>query len=67
MLRWHHPRRGMVSPAEFIPLAEDLGLIVPIGEWALRRACNEALSWPACVSVAVNPLLERRVRELHAA
>jgi diguanylate cyclase (GGDEF)-like protein len=45
LLRWQHPVRGQVSPAEFIPLAEETGLIVPIGEWALRTACMEASSW----------------------
>jgi diguanylate cyclase (GGDEF)-like protein len=54
LLRWHHPTRGMVSPAEFIPVAEDIGLIVPIGEWALRHACVEAASWPDDIKIAVN-------------
>jgi diguanylate cyclase (GGDEF)-like protein len=54
LLRWHHPYRGMVSPAEFIPVAEDIGLIVPIGEWALRRACSEAAGWPHDIKIAVN-------------
>ncbi len=54
LLRWHHPGRGVVSPADFIPLAEEIGLIVPIGEWVLRAACKEAASWPASVRVAVN-------------
>ncbi|CAH2602838.1 EAL domain-containing protein [Rhodovastum atsumiense] len=54
LLRWRSPRRGMVSPAEFIPLAEQTGLIVPIGEWVLRTACAEAAGWPEEVKVAVN-------------
>lgn len=54
LLRWQHPARGIVSPAEFIPLAEELGLIVPIGEWVLRRACHDAASWPDGLKVAVN-------------
>ncbi len=54
LLRWEHPARGMVPPAEFIPLAEEVGLIVPIGEWVLRQACRTAASWPETVLVAVN-------------
>ena len=54
LLRWRHPTRGLVSPAEFIPLAEELGLIVPIGAWVLRRACLQARDWPAHVTLAVN-------------
>ena len=54
LLRWHHPTRGMVSPAEFIPVAEDIGLIVALGEWVIRRACADAARWPAQVSVSVN-------------
>ncbi|MGI4860980.1 MAG: putative bifunctional diguanylate cyclase/phosphodiesterase [Janthinobacterium lividum] len=54
LLRWTHQGRGPVSPVEFIPLAEETGLIVPIGEWVLRRACEEAMRWPEGTRVAVN-------------
>ena len=54
LMRWEHPERGMVSPVEFIPLAEDTGLIVRLGEWAMREACSEAMNWPAEISVSVN-------------
>ncbi|UTD28620.1 bifunctional diguanylate cyclase/phosphodiesterase [Bradyrhizobium sp. WD16] len=54
LLRWQHPVRGMVPPAEFVPIAEDIGLIVPIGEWVLRSACAEAARWPDDIKVAVN-------------
>ncbi|QQO22742.1 EAL domain-containing protein [Bradyrhizobium diazoefficiens] len=54
LLRWRHPDKGMISPAEFIPVAEDIGLITQLGEWVLREACAEAVEWPADVKVAVN-------------
>ena len=54
LLRWRHPDKGMISPAEFIPVAEDIGLITQLGEWVLREACNEAVKWPSDVKVAVN-------------
>jgi diguanylate cyclase (GGDEF)-like protein len=54
LLRWHNPQRGMVSPATFIPVAEESGLIMQIGEWVLREACREAASWPHPLQIAVN-------------
>jgi diguanylate cyclase (GGDEF)-like protein len=54
LLRWNHPVRGLVSPAEFIPLAEETGMIVAIGSWVLRTACIEAQTWPAAINLAVN-------------
>jgi diguanylate cyclase (GGDEF)-like protein len=54
LMRWNHPRRGRISPAEFVPLAEDCGLIVEAGAWALRQACLEAMRWPKDIKVAVN-------------
>ena len=54
LLRWRHPTRGLVGPAEFIPIAEDTGLIVPIGAWVVREACARAARWPEKIRVAVN-------------
>ena len=54
LLRWHHPERGMISPAEFIPLAEETGLIVPLGEWMLQEVCAEFKKRPDRECVAVN-------------
>ena len=54
LIRWRHPERGMVSPGEFIPVAEEIGLIVPLGEWVIQQACAEAASWPGDMKVAVN-------------
>ena len=54
LLRWRHPERGMISPADFVPVAEETGLIEEIGQWVLRTACAEAAAWPADIRIAVN-------------
>jgi diguanylate cyclase (GGDEF)-like protein len=62
LLRWHHPLRGDVPPDAFIPLAEETGLIVRIGEWVLHEACRQAVQWPSlrCMAVNVSPMQFRR-------
>lgn len=54
LLRWNHPERGLLYPIDFIKLAEETALIVPIGEWVLRQACAAAMTWPANIKIAVN-------------
>jgi diguanylate cyclase (GGDEF)-like protein/PAS domain S-box-containing protein len=54
LLRWRHPERGLIMPGEFVGLAEEIGLIVPLGEWVIRRACQEAVTWPGDLKIAVN-------------
>ncbi len=54
LIRWNHPSQGLISPAEFIPLAEETGLILQIGDWVVREACSAATSWPDELSVAIN-------------
>jgi predicted signal transduction protein with EAL and GGDEF domain len=54
LLRWKHPTRGMVSPGEFISVAEETGLIIQLGEWVIRQACEEAARWPSNIRIAVN-------------
>ena len=64
LIRWRHPLRGMIAPGEFIPLAEESGIIVPLGEWVIREACRHALTWPTAVAVAVN-LSARQFKSLN--
>ena len=54
LIRWRHPQRGLIAPAEFIHVAEETGLINPIGDWVLRKACSDAMRWPPAVKVSVN-------------
>jgi diguanylate cyclase (GGDEF)-like protein len=54
LIRWNHPVRGLISPAAFVPIAEETGLIIPLGEWVIRKACDETAAWPGDVKVAVN-------------
>lgn len=67
LVRWRHPDKGLISPVEFIPIAEETGLIIPLGEWTLGEACREAAKWPPHISVAVNlSPLQFRNRKLAA-
>jgi diguanylate cyclase (GGDEF)-like protein len=54
LLRWNHPERGVIGPDDFIPVAEEIGLVVPLGDWVLKQACRDAAHWPAKLTVAVN-------------
>ncbi|MGH6665504.1 MAG: EAL domain-containing protein, partial [Pseudolabrys sp.] len=54
LVRWHHPGRGLIGPDDFISVAEEIGLIVPIGDWVLKQACSDAMTWPGKLTIAVN-------------
>ena len=54
LIRWRHPERGLIPPSDFLPIAEEIGIMVPIGDWVLRTACKEAMKWPSDVVIAVN-------------
>jgi len=54
LARWNHPRHGMVAPDDFIPIAEEIGLIIPFGDWLLKQACQDATNWPSGMTIAVN-------------
>jgi diguanylate cyclase (GGDEF)-like protein len=54
LLRWHHPERGLILPSEFVPVAEEIGLIAPIGDWVIYQSCKEAATWPEHLKVAIN-------------
>jgi predicted signal transduction protein with EAL and GGDEF domain len=65
LLRWHHPTRGTLSPAEFIAVAVETGFIIPLGEWVIRQACSDAANWPAGIKIAINlPPAQFRSRNL---
>ena len=68
LLRWRHPLHGMISPAQFIPIAEEIGLISALGEWVLEEACREAATWPDEIKIAVNlsPVQFRNTNLVHA-
>ncbi|MFC5447533.1 putative bifunctional diguanylate cyclase/phosphodiesterase [Paenibacillus aestuarii] len=65
LLRWKHPTKGYISPAEFIPLAEEMGLIIPIGEWVLRSACAQMEAWHKQMGISVALSVNLSVRQLH--
>jgi predicted signal transduction protein with EAL and GGDEF domain len=54
LIRWRHPARGLLLPIDFIPIAEETGIIIPLGNWVLQRACMEAAEWPIALRIAVN-------------